>query len=314
MKQLLDLPDELLVSILRNFRGSVTLNEAWQSLRTCRKVYSLGQSIVIEHIRLSNDTFMPFIWTIKAASKAFTSTIILTIEIDMDWPQIDLSPRMRTFLLSFTNEAWGVNGYSQGPRSERCLECFLAHGPVDESQAVQNLKALAKALPLLPNLNSFALLVDAEPFEKPWCRCVKSLIPDRTIASIITELPSKCTNIYIDTGGADQGYDVGAVVNAVKAKMFTVQNLWLRLCCDVSEIFESREKLESWQLQEIENVAFQAWLADFVNIPDPDDYQREGYDLWNLPDEYRLCFEKWKTVTATDKAFGTSFLKRATIY
>lgn len=308
MKQLLDLPDELLISILRNFRGSVTLNEAWQTLRTCKKFYDLGQSIIIEHMELSTDTLMPFIWTIKAAPKAFAGTLSLTIKIDLDWPQIDILPTVWTFMSRFVDERQAVNWYDQGPCSERCFERFVAQGPA-ENQATQNLKVLAKTMSLLPNLQSFALIVDTEPLGKPWCRCAKSLIPDRIIASIIAGLPLKCTNIYIDTGGADQGSDVEIVANAVKAKMHTIQNLWLRLFCNVSGIFMCKGELGSLELQDVEVVAFQAWLGDQVNILDLHHFQRDGQDLWDQPNERRFCFEKWKNTTAKEKAVSTSLPK-----
>lgn len=290
---LLSLPDELLIFILRYVRGCSTLNEGFKILRACKKLRELGQGTIMEHVKFSNDNILPFLWTIKATHILFTGTMTLTIDLILDWPQLDLLHNFSTSFPHLVEQRWDRH-YDTGPCSNGCLEWSISSSLPSESKTTQRLNALVEALPLLSSLQAFALIIDREPSARKWCRCIIAPKPEVDIGSILNALPSSCRSVYLDTGGADEVYDIAAFTDVLRKRRLILQNLWLRLFSDVSGAFVHNDGLNRPELHEVESVAFQMWLSDRVGILDESDWQRDGQDLWDLPEERRICFQKWK--------------------
>lgn len=291
MIKLLDLPDELLITTLRHYRGLMTLNQAWQSLTVCKKLYEIGYPVLLEHIKLTDNNLEPFQWSFKIASRLFANLKSLTLQIRCAWP---------------------INEYERGFQSDHerrtnlesldefnCYRFCTGEDSVlqkraDGEKTTRNLKNFSILLPhISENLKSFSLIIDAAPNDLPWCFCSAPWIGNHIIAKIILGLPQSCTNIHIDTGGADYEHQKSAIGKALASKKLNIENLWICVYTEDICLFMYEQEADDLDLPgNIELEALRLWRLEVRPL---EEYQYD--EFWEIfyidrdLEEYKL----WKS-------------------
>lgn len=221
--RLLALPPELLRRILR-LLSSDRVEDLIPYLTVCKLVFHHLRSMLWPRVLLGHDTILGFATGCLYGTRSYRKTRSLAVSL-----KNPIRPR----------------NHPSTPPETRCVgdhaEPIYERGNLFEScqrdlcTKLVSIKTMLQAR--LFHLNTFALIIDNDPDEDPWCLCYRDEIPADYISNLLAAIPSTCEVLLVDTGGAEsQEYNE---ITEVIAELFpNLRALRLRVRNISRELFD----------------------------------------------------------------------------